>query len=567
MLSARWTVKPLASSSEVYPPQQVADVADIRWDLETDVLVVGLGAAGACAALQAREEGAQVLVVDRFEGGGASQLSGGVVYAGGGTRQQKEAGIADTPEAMFEYLQQEVGEAVSNATLQRFCRDSAGNLAWLEKYGVPFGCTMPQKKTSYPPDGVFLYYSGNETVPAMAGKHAPAMRGHRVVSSGQSGATLFAILKKAVRASQAQVMTQTTVRRLLVDAGGSVLGAELWQLPPGSDAAARHKAAHRDANLKYAFKPNEAEALRHETLNIELAHAQPILVRARRGVVLTAGGFMFNRGMLAQYAPRYLDNWRNGSTGCDGAGIRLGQSVGGDIKRMDKVSAWRFISPPYAWPKGIAVTRQGARFCNEEVYGSTLGNEIIEHQNGQAWLVLDAKLRWQAIRECFGKELWGFQKWPALAGMLLGVSRGWTPERLAKKLGMNPATLRAAIEANNRAARGEAEDEVGKSRAMRRELKQGPFYALDLSPQFKFFPLSSITLGGLAVNEHTGEVLNGQGQSICGLYAAGRSAVGIPSNIYLSGLSLADCVFSGRRAARHAAQRAASMSRPEELMQ
>jgi 3-oxo-5alpha-steroid 4-dehydrogenase len=38
-----------------------------------------------------------------------------------------------------------------------------------------------------------------------------------------------------------------------------------------------------------------------------------------------------------------------------------------------------------------------------------------------------------------------------------------------------------------------------------------------------------------------------------GLYAAGRAAAGLCSRSYVSGLSLADCVFSGRRAGRHAA--------------
>jgi 3-oxo-5alpha-steroid 4-dehydrogenase len=45
-----------------------------------------------------------------------------------------------------------------------------------------------------------------------------------------------------------------------------------------------------------------------------------------------------------------------------------------------------------------------------------------------------------------------------------------------------------------------------------------------------------------------------------GLYAAGRSAVGLCSNSYISGLSLADCVFSGRRAGAHAAASAAGTS-------
>ena len=85
------------------------------WDAEADVVVVGFGAAGACAAIEAAESGASVLVLDRFAGGGASAVSGGVVYAGGGTAQQRTAGVLDTPEAMFDYLSQEVGDAVSPA--------------------------------------------------------------------------------------------------------------------------------------------------------------------------------------------------------------------------------------------------------------------------------------------------------------------------------------------------------------------------------------------------------------------------------------------------------------------
>ena len=57
----------------------------------------------------------------------------------------------------------------------------------------------------------------------------------------------------------------------------------------------------------------------------------------------------------------------------------------------------------------------------------------------------------------------------------------------------------------------------------------------------------TLTLGGLLLNEETGNVKNINGEDINGLYAAGRSAVGVCSNIYVSGLSIADCVFSGRR--------------------
>ena len=92
------------------PPLTVENPSHVRWDEPADVLVVGFGGAGVSAALQAREEGASVLVLERFQGGGATTISGGVYYAGGGTHIQKEAGVEDDPENMFEYLRQEVGE-------------------------------------------------------------------------------------------------------------------------------------------------------------------------------------------------------------------------------------------------------------------------------------------------------------------------------------------------------------------------------------------------------------------------------------------------------------------------
>ena len=79
-------------------------ISEMQWDHEVDVVVVGMGAAGVCAALQAAQDGAEVAVVDRFEGGGATAISGGIFYAGGGTHIQREAGVEDTVEAMFEYL-------------------------------------------------------------------------------------------------------------------------------------------------------------------------------------------------------------------------------------------------------------------------------------------------------------------------------------------------------------------------------------------------------------------------------------------------------------------------------
>jgi 3-oxo-5alpha-steroid 4-dehydrogenase len=69
-------------------------------------------------------------------------------------------------------------------------------------------------------------------------------------------------------------------------------------------------------------------------------------------------------------------------------------------------------------------------------------------------------------------------------------------------------------------------------------------------------PTPMLTLGGVRIDEDTGAVLDADSTPIPGLYSAGRTAIGVASRSYVSGLSIADCVFAGRRAgAAAAAQR------------
>jgi 3-oxo-5alpha-steroid 4-dehydrogenase len=379
------------------------------------VLVVGLGAAGACPAIEAANAGAKVIVTDRFCGGGASAKSGGVIYAGGGTRLQKTAGYDDSPEAMYEYLCMEVGDAVERSTLRDFCDRSVEMIEWLEAHGVEFDSAVPPCKTSYPADGYYLYFSGNEAVKDYAGKYPPAPRGHRVKGAGLSGAMLFRALRRSVEAAGAQVMTQSSVRRLVVDSGtGAVLGAELWQFENQGRAARHHRRLSSWAERLYYAVPSISDGLRRRALGVELAGAHPRLVHARAGVVLSTGGFIFNREMVERHAPKYLHNFRLGTSGCDGSGIRLGQSVGGECARLERISAWRFINPPLAWARGMIIDGAGVRFCNEEVYGAKLGYEMCEHHGGKAWLLIDSDLRRDAVREALFGGLWGFQSVPAL---------------------------------------------------------------------------------------------------------------------------------------------------------
>lgn len=534
-------------SLPVEAPLRIDQVASLNWDACTDVLIAGFGAAGSAAALSAREQGLEVTLVDRFDLGGASARSGGVVYAGGGTRQQQKIGVEDSPEAMFNYLRQEVGDAVSAETLRRFCDDSRGLIEWLESLGVGFDAHANPPKTSYPKDGTFLYYSGNEAVSGYREHAQPAPRGHRTVDSGLSGHRLYAVLRAAVLKAGVSLRAPSAAHRLIVDAAERVVGLEVLELAPGSAPERAFRRWTRWAETIHNFAPAAADWFRRKAAEIERQHARTVRVQARRGVVLATGGFVFNREMLAQYSPRFLASMRLGTAGCDGSGIRLGLSAGGVAERMHKVSAWRFINPPSVWPQGVVVDQQGQRFCNEASYGARLGVAMCEAHQGRAWLILDKAQRRRAWREALTGGLWIFQSGPAILLMLF-ARRAPSIAALAAKLGMPQQALQATIDDYNRAAQQGQGDVLGKDGVALGPIRQPSFAAINISADNPAFPLPAITLGGLKVNEASGVVVNAQGQDIKGLYAVGRSAVGIASNGYVSGLSLADCLWSGRRA-------------------
>ena len=145
-----------------------------------------------------------------------------------------------------------------------------------------------------------------------------------------------------------------------------------------------------------------------------------------------------------------------------------------------------------------------------------------------------------------------FQWQLAALNMLFAMKKYEDLESLCRSQGFNAETLAQTLDDVSRVAGGESTDRFGKPCGDSRELKF-PLYVIDVSLDAKLLPCTVMTMGGLVVNEETGQVVAEGGDAVPGLYAAGRTAVGIPSHRYMSGLSIADCVFSGRRAADHLA--------------
>lgn len=542
------------TSTRTQPALVVADPDAESWDADCDVLVVGVGLAGVCAALRtAEDKSLQVIAIDRGEGGGASKLSGGVVYMGGGTRAQKEAGIEDTPENMANYLSYETGNIVRADTVQRFARASTGFQDWLEKYGARFGGPATDEKTSYPNDAS-LYYSGNELTPPGRDRATAAQRGHRAKPSKGGEPTelsgqylLPPLIESMERQANVRFFRQTRATRMIVDGTGAVVGLEVLKVP-SRFAAWRHAKAMAFAGNLIAGALGLTPKLFGTITRIE-STARPMRIRVRKGVVLSAGGFTYNRTMMAKTAPDYLASHPLGTIADDGSGIKLGMSVGGRTDLLDRISAWKFLYPPASFCKACSVRPDGERLIGEEYYGARTGEAVFSWAGGKGWLVMDKPIWDTIVTEIAEMKKMFFQKVQFRAIQNEYTVSAPTLEELAAKIGVPADRMAATIAAYNSAIEKGQPDPLGKSEKYRKLIKNGPFYATDIGAHLKMSPIPALTMGGLVVDEDTGEVLSSEGGVVKGLFAAGRTAVGICSHYYVSGLSLGDCVWSGLRAA------------------
>jgi 3-oxo-5alpha-steroid 4-dehydrogenase len=552
-------------TANVELPLLVTDADSVRWDDEADVVIVGFGGAGVVAALQAREEGAAVLAVDRFVGGGATAMSGGVVYAGG-TQFQRDAGFDDSADEMYKYLSFE-GVPVRPETLRRFCESSNGDIEWLMKYGVKFGSTFYAERIAYPPDGYHLYYTGMEKFRDIA---KPIPRGHRTLGKGPTGRNYFVPLRDAALRSGVRFVPHAPARRLVVDEGRRVVGIEIQVIPEGRRS--RHEAIFRKVNPYKMLNGAPAERAIDECREFEQSlPPDRRFLRARCGVILAAGGYNYNLRLFGRYRPIVLKAYpelvRGGTMGCDGSGIELGTSVGGALSHMDRLFVTKPLSPPSSFVNGVLVNAEGRRFIAEDAYLGNVGCAVAEQSHeGIAWLILDRLTFRAGLRELMWPpgNIVSWYGLPAILNILFGgTRRAKTLGELAGKLGIDPEALQRTVRSYNASTEAGHDAEMGKLRIHLRSMGTGPYVALNMSLRNRWGFSGTMPYGGLTVDEDTGLVTRADGSTIEGLYAAGRTAVGICSESNFSGLSIADTVFSGRRAARAATRsvRAARMTR------
>src|SRR5580698_3137715 len=134
----------------------------MRQDYEADVVVVGFGIAGGCAAVEAAAAGASVLVLERAAvAGGTSAMAGGHFYLGGGTAVQRATGHEDSAEEMYKYLVATSKEPELDK-IRAYCEGSVEHFGWLESLGLEFERSYYPEKAVIQPGTQGLMFTGNE---------------------------------------------------------------------------------------------------------------------------------------------------------------------------------------------------------------------------------------------------------------------------------------------------------------------------------------------------------------------------------------------------------------------
>jgi 3-oxo-5alpha-steroid 4-dehydrogenase len=490
--------------SESYSASRPCPLSEVpHWDFESDVLIVGFGAAGASAAIESAEAGASVTLFEVASGsGGTSAMAGGDIYLGGngGTSAQRENGFEDKTEDFFQYMMMAGGPDADEARVRMYAEGALDHHEWLKAQGVPYRNTYIPGKPVMPGTGDCLILSGSEFAWPFKEAAKPCPRGHLPEATGETGGFfLLDALTKRVNALGVDIQFETRGLALIVDTAGGVCGLVVT-------TGGEHKFA-----------------------------------RARGGVILSAGGFALNEDMLSQYAPirkRLADDGLSGGYD-DGSGIRMGMSVGGAAIHMDELFLTLPFYPPESHVKGMLINDKGARFINEDAYGGRVAHFIASQIGEHFYLLVDDAI---------------FER-PSEYSKIEIAAVGDTWEEVETELGMTPGTLVSSVEIYNRHAATGEDPLFHKDASWLKALTEPPFAALSCHLKEAYYPF--FTLGGLNVKP-TGEVLNTGADPIPGLYAAGRTACGLPrwGKGYSSGMSLGDCTFFGRKAGLTAAGRA-----------
>jgi 3-oxosteroid 1-dehydrogenase len=544
-----------------------------------DVVVAGSGAAGMTAALTAAHLGLSVVVLEKTGSfGGSTARSGGGIWAPGNAALRR-AGIADSPAQASAYLEHVSGEHVP-AELRGALLDHGPAVIDLVLAKTPLRLRWVPGYADYYPEAPGGKPAGRSVEPVpfnasvLGGElarlnkpYVPVPDGVAVTQADYRWMTLGPRHPRAMLAS-ARVAGRLARRR--------ALGQRMLSM--GQALAAGLRAGLLAAGVP-VWLSTPLTGLVMEDGRVTGVRAtrdgDPVLIRARRGVLIATGGFERNEAMRKQYQQEPIGTeWTTGAAGNTGDGIVAGTELGADTGLMD--DAWWGPSIPLppgpyfclaerSLPGSVLVNGAGQRFVNEcapyvdAVHAMYAGNAA-GTPHIPAWLVFDQRYRDRyvfALRPP-GRPL--PRRWYEAGA----VFRAPDLDGLAAAIRVDPAALAKTIERFNDFARGGRDEDFrrGESAYDRyygdprvrpnpnlAPLARPPYYAA------KIVPGDLGTKGGLRTDARA-RVLRTDGTAIPGLYAAGNASASVMGHSYAgAGATIGPAMTFGYLAAQDMAAR------------
>ena len=329
----------------------------------TGVVVVGSGATGLTAALTAKLQGVDALVIEKASTyGGTSAISGGVMWLPR-SGPAHDAGAADSDSAVTTYLQHHVGDRTEPEMIDAFV-DTAPRM--LDELSAA-GCLRVEPFTSFPdyqadtPGGLA---GGRSVEPKIfaAAKLGDEFQNQR---SGTALAPAGIVGTMAELHTMAKVRSQPTALR------------KVWRVAPRTvwNKIARRRYVANGvsliAQLRHGLATHDIP-LWLDTDLVELIHregrvsgvrvrrnGETIDVLADRGVILTAGGFERDAAMRREYRlPVTEADYTSGAETNTGDTIKAGISAGAEVGHMDRAWWAPTFMPPGEKPR-ICIFERG----------------------------------------------------------------------------------------------------------------------------------------------------------------------------------------------------------------
>ena len=517
----------------------------------TDVLIIGFGSAGACAAVEAHECGVEVIVLEKQPE--ATHYSN-TRMSGGGFHSPSPDGDFESlkayAKAMFsgENLPHKLeGEQpeFSDALAEAWARHSPQNEAFMRGLDPLF-------RTTNTANAAFTEFPGAEK------------SGYSVVRSTYTGASEEAILAThSIDAAKSQKQSGEAFHACLLT------GLQSRRIP-----------IHYDTPAQSLILDDDGAVIGVEALR----GAERVTYLARRAVIMTCGGYEYNVRMRKAFLDGPgIDGWAfYGTPANTGDGIRMALRIGAALSKVGSVAGRVICAIPerrhglriglntssVGKANEIVVDNHGRRYASERritkdpsryiFYKEALQFDTVSltYPRIPSWMIFDSTLMQkgaliQTAQAEYNGIDWGEDNMNALRnGWIL---EGATLEALAERIRAHPdnrelmdaSILSRAVETYNGYCAARHDGDFAREVNTLGPVAKPPFYALPL------YPGGPNTKGGLRANPRR-EVLDWDDRPIPRLYTAGEIS-SVFQFVYQGGGNLAEGIVFGRIAGRNAA--------------